>query len=98
MYDFGLRLQEMRKKSGLSQSQVASRLHLHSGTISAYENNVKTPSVGVLSDLALLYNTSTDYLLGHDNNEMVNLGGLSDSQKSIISSLILEFKRNNPAK
>lgn len=97
MYDMGLRLQALRKVKQLTQTQAAKRLHLHPGTVSAYENNLKTPSVKIIMDMALLYGTTTDYILGMDNREPFCLYGLTESQKSIISSLILEFKRGGNA-
>jgi len=91
MYDFGMRLRELREKKGLSQTQVASRLKLNNATISCYESNVRYPSFEVLSNLALLYNTSSDYLLGLENRKMVCVEGLSENQLQIINSLINEF-------
>lgn len=55
MYDFGLRLKQLREKHNLSQSQVAKRLGITRAAISSYENNISLPSVNVLAELALLY-------------------------------------------
>lgn len=93
MYDMGLRLQELRKAKQLTQSQAAKRLNLHPGTISAYENNLKTPSVPVIINMALLYNTTTDYILGMDKSGPICIYDLTDSQKSTINFLTFEFKR-----
>ena len=54
MYDFGLRLKQLREKHNLSQSQVAKRLGITRAAISSYENNISLPSVNVLAELALL--------------------------------------------
>lgn len=92
MYGLGARLKEMRKMINLSQSQVARRLNLSPGTISGYELDTKTPSLEVLSDLAILYNCSADYLLGHDKKEAISIEGLNSRQKEILNTLLLEFK------
>ena len=39
IYDFGLRLKELREKKRLSQNEVASRLEISRSQISAYERN-----------------------------------------------------------
>ena len=54
VYDFGLRLKELRKKKKLSQSQVSARLNITKSSISGYENNIITPSNDIIVKLALL--------------------------------------------
>lgn len=91
MYDFGARLRELREKKGLSQAQVATKLNLSNTTICSYEANTRYPSFEVLSQLALLFNTTSDYLLGIEKRKMICIDGLSDKQLDIINSLIAEF-------
>lgn len=64
IYDRGWRLKALRKKRGLSQKAVADRLGVDRAAISAYERNIATPRIDVLENLALLYRTSVDYILG----------------------------------
>jgi len=92
MYDFGIRLKELREAKRLSQSQVAQRLKVSKSTVSGYENNTRYPSFDVLIQLTLLYNVSADYILGLDNRKMVNLDGLSDRHVDFVNSLIMEFR------
>ncbi|MCD8025687.1 MAG: helix-turn-helix domain-containing protein [Clostridiales bacterium] len=95
IYDLGLTLKELRKKKGYSQEQVAKRLYLTKASISGYENNVITPSIDTIRDLAILYNTTSDYILGLDKKEIIVTDGLTPRQKDIIDTLILEFKSEN---
>ena len=95
VYDFGLTLKNLRKKKNLSQEQVAKRLNLTKSSISGYENNVITPSLEILKEFAILFNTSADYLLGLDKSESVVIDGLTSRQKEIIEIVILEFKTQN---
>jgi transcriptional regulator with XRE-family HTH domain len=92
MYDFGLRLKEIREARNLSQNQVAYRLKISKSSISGYENNTRYPSLDVLIQLALLFKVSSDYILGLDNRKMVNVDGLSDRHIDFINSLIIEFR------
>jgi len=98
MFDLGTRLKELRLKKGLSQVQVAKRLNLHKSTISGYENNTKTPSIDTICQLAIFFNTSTDYLLGMEKKEMVCVNGLTNRQLGIVESLIIEFNSKNVGK
>ena len=99
MYDFGLRLKQLREKHNLSQSQVAKRLGITRAAISSYENNISLPSVNVLAELALLYRVSTDYPLGVDNRTAIVLEDLTPRQSAVIQevmdTLVTEFKLSN---
>ncbi len=99
VYDFGLRLRQLREKQNLSQSQVAQRLGITRAAISSYENNISFPSVNVLAELALLYRVSADYLLGLDNRTTIVLEGLTPRQSAVIQevmdTLVTEFKLSN---
>ncbi len=92
VYDFGLRLKELRKKKNLTQEQVAIRLNLTKASISGYENNTITPPNDMLVRLALMYGVSTDYLLGLDKEETIVISELTKSQKEIVTLLVNEFK------
>ena len=93
IYDFGYRLQGLRKNKRMTQEQVAKRLGLSKTTISGYENNVKTPSLQVLTKLAILYGASSDFILGLDNRKMIETDELTASQEDIIRRLVAEFQR-----
>ena len=93
VYDFGLRLKELREKKNLTQEQVATRLNLSKQSISGYENNIASPSLEIIRKLALLYGTSTDYLMGLEDRQMLSLDGLTASQKELMQDLLQEFKK-----
>jgi len=88
IYDFGLRLRELRERKNLSQADVAARLNLTRGQISAYECNTSYPSVEKLIDLAVLLNVSVDYLLGINNRPCIFLDDFSPSQQKSIQKII----------
>ena len=87
-FDFGRRLRALRKKKNLSQQQVADRIHVSKASINGYENNLATPSVDVLVQLALLYGVSTDYLTGLENRKMVNLDGFTENQQKLVMGIL----------
>lgn len=63
MARFGELLAELRKDSGMTQKQLAERLHVSVGTVSNYENGVHLPDLEKLVELADLFGVTTDYLL-----------------------------------
>ena len=93
-YDFGIRLKELRERSHMTQKDVADRLGVHKNTVSNYENNILTPSVDVLIKLALLFNTSTDYILGLDKRNSVALSGSKPEHQDIILHVMEILKQD----
>lgn len=93
VYDFGLRLKSLREKQSLSQADVAARLEVTRSTISGYECNTITPSVEQLVKLAILYNTSLDYMMGIENRFHLYLDDLSESQQQTILDVVDRLKQ-----
>ena len=93
VYDFGLRLKELRERRHLSQAEVASRLELSRATISAYECNTVTPSLEQLVRMAVLYNASLDYIMGLSDRTYLYLDDLSESQQQTILDMVERLKK-----
>lgn len=93
MYDFGLRLKELREAKGLSQIDVGKRLDVTRSTISGYECNSITPSLEQLVRLAVLYNASLDYMMGMENRSALYLDDLSESEQRTILDVVDRLKK-----
>lgn len=61
--DIGERLQELRKKAGYSQEQVAEMLGISRQAISKWESGQGKPEIDNIIKLMKLYQVSADYLL-----------------------------------
>ena len=94
VFDFGLRLRELREAKHLSQSDVASRLNVSRSTVSGYESNTTTPSLEQFTRLAILYTTSLDYMMGLDNRVCFYLDGLSENQQQTILDVVNRLKQS----
>ena len=94
VFDFGLRLKELREAKHLSQTDVASRLNVSRSTVSGYESNTTTPSLEQFTRLAILYNTSLDYMMGLDNRVCFYLDGLSENQQQTILDVVNRLKQS----
>ncbi|GAA6513069.1 helix-turn-helix domain-containing protein [Merdimmobilis hominis] len=97
IFDFGLRLRELREKKRLSQQQLADWLGLTRSSISNYENNTQTPPADTLVRLADIYGVSVDYLLGvkNDRKRVLVIEGLTPSQEKALEILAEEFREAN---
>lgn len=67
--DIAERLQELRKKAGYSQEQVAEQLGLSRQAVSKWESGQGKPEIDNIVKLVELYGVSADYiLLGIENS------------------------------
>ena len=92
---FSQRLRELRLKNNLRQEQVATIIGVNPNAISTYENNTRRPSFETLVRLAMLYHTSTDYLLGISDSRFCDLSGLNDEEADMICGLVDSMSKKN---
>ena len=93
MLKFGNRLKHLREQKGLLQTQLAERLSVTRALISSYELSLRYPSIDMLIKIAQSFHVSTDYLLGVDKKQTLDVSDLSENQIQILSNIITEFKQ-----
>lgn len=64
MIDIGKKIKELRIERGMLQKDLATKIGVARNTITQYEQNIAKPSYEVLIEIAKIFNVSTDYLLG----------------------------------
>jgi transcriptional regulator with XRE-family HTH domain len=67
---FGSRLLQARKKKGISQEELATRLGTKGPAIGRYERDEMKPSIEVASKVAKLLGVSLDWLVGNTEEEL----------------------------
>ena len=95
LVDFGEKLKLLRKRSGLSQEQLAQRLGVTKGMVSSYETSMRMPSYPVLLKIAQLFHVSTDVLLGMESDERIDISGLTEKQKALVCDIITQSRESN---
>lgn len=63
------RIKDLREDSDLTQQQMADRLYINRRTYSSYETGVRGIPIEILSDIADIFGTSTDYLIGRTDEK-----------------------------
>ena len=94
MINFGNKLKLLRFQDNMTQEQLAQKLNLTKSVISAYETGLRLPSYDVLIRIAKIFNVSTDYLLGLEHKQEVDLSGLSQEEINALLNLIKAMKQN----
>ena len=88
MIEFGKRLKNLRKEKRLTQKQLAAMIGVRHSVISFYEVGDRIPSVEVIIKLSAALHVSSDYLLGIEKREVIDVTGLSTEDKKLIRSMV----------
>ena len=97
MVGLGERLKALRRQKHLTQKQLAELVGTQNSMISFYEIGDRIPSPEILISLATTLHVSTDYLLGLERHESVDISGLTESDKSLVRSLVYSLREKNEA-
>lgn len=93
LVDFGLKLKTLRKQAGLTQQQLAAQLGITKSVVSFYELQARSPSPEVLAKLARIFHVSTDYLLGLDARETIDVSDLDEKDISALRTLVISLRK-----
>ena len=93
MVDFGNRLKTLRIQNNMTQFQLSQKLGLTKSVISAYENGLRMPSYDVLIAISNIFRVTTDFLLGIEYKNNIDLSGLSLEEVDALLNLISAMKR-----
>lgn len=88
MVDFGTRLKALRTQMGLTQKQLAERLGVTKSVVSYYELQERYPSPEILVKLARIFHVSTDYLLGVEMSQYLDISDLDDEDKLLLQHTV----------
>lgn len=62
--DFGSIVADLRKKKGISQTDLAAKLGIHKNVLGRYERNEVLPSIDIARKIADILDVSLDFLTG----------------------------------
>jgi transcriptional regulator with XRE-family HTH domain len=80
--EFADRLKQLRKKKGISQSDLAELIEVHFTQVSRYERGETKPNAEAMTKLAKALNTTVDFLMNGTADDAVKDAGL---EKELIS-------------
>ena len=94
MTDFGNRLKNLRLRKHMTQSDLAERLGVTKSVISAYETGLRMPSYDILIKISRIFRVTTDYLLGLESKQEIDVSGLTEDEIHALTNLVKEVQRN----
>jgi transcriptional regulator with XRE-family HTH domain len=99
-----VKLEELLKKSGMTQKELAEKAEVTEAAISHYIKGDRTPRSSVLSRIATVLNTTSDYLMEGVPQDHIseigyakrliarNVDQMTNAEKKEILSILLEVK------
>ena len=82
------RIKALRESRGWTQAELARRMNMTTNGINSWEQGFSMPSPPSLVELARLFSVSTDYLLGVEKHNTVNVAGLSERDVALLAQLV----------
>ena len=89
------RIKQLRKMCGITQTELARIMSVTRSSVNAWEMGISIPTAAKLVELSQYFQVSTDYILGLEKSETIQLDDLSADQKEIIYSLLSYFRKES---
>ncbi len=84
----GDKLKMLRNSRSLTQGDLAQMMGLATSAISSYESCSRRPSYEVLIKYARIFHVSTDFLLGIEKQDYLDVSDLSAKEKEAVLQVI----------
>ena len=91
------RLKECRLKLGITKQEAAKRIQISQPAYLRYEAGSRNPSIQIISKMAEVFSTSTDYLIGKSADSSPNRLVVEQSATPALFSLVETCKTLNAA-
>ena len=78
------KIKRLREASHLTQTELAKKLNITRSSVNAWEMGISVPSTTYLIELALLFHVSTDFLLGLEQNNTIDIATLSEREAILV--------------
>ncbi len=91
----GETIKSLREQKSMTQAMLAKRLCITRSSVNAWEMGISVPSTQSLTELAEIFDVSTDFLLGLSATSCINLNGLTEDDKQIVYALVSHLKEKN---
>ena len=78
----------------MTQSDLAERLGVTKSVISAYETGLRMPYYDILIKISRIFRVTTDYLLGLESKQEIDVSGLTEDEIHALTNLVKAMQRN----
>ena len=87
----GMRIREVREQSGMTQAELAKRVHVSRSSVESWESGQSYPSIDSCVALSETFHLSTDYFFLPIARKNVILDDLSEREKQMLLEMLAFF-------
>ena len=87
----GMRIREVREQSGLTQEDLAKRIHVSRSSVESWECGQTYPSIDNCVALSKTFHLSTDYFFSPIPHKRVILDQLSEREEQMVYEMLAFF-------
>ena len=87
----GMRIREVREQSGMTQADLARRIHVSRSSVESWENGQTYPSIDNCVALSQVFHLSTDYFFSPSPSKRVILDQFSEREKQMVYDMLAFF-------
>lgn len=88
MVNFGEKLKELRLQAGLTQKELGMQIQVSKSVVSYYELQERYPSPEILLRLSNVFHVTTDYLLGKETKQSLDISDLDADEIQLLQHMI----------
>lgn len=85
------KIKSLREDAGLSQAQLARKLDVTRSSVNAWEMGLSTPTTQYVVELCKLFHVSSDYLLGLESGQSLQLYEYAQDEVELVYQLLRYF-------
>ncbi len=80
-------IRALRESRSWTQAELARKLGVTRNGVNSWEQGLSVPSTACLAELARTFSVSTDYLLGLERLDCINVSGLDAHDVAVLAEL-----------
>jgi len=82
------RIKYLRDKNGMTQTYLAKRLGISRSAVNSWEMCLSLPSLANVVEMTRIFNVSSDYLLGLDNQATLDVTDLNNEEREALFKIV----------
>ena len=90
------RIKELREQRGINQAELAKHFDVTRSSVNAWEMGISYPQLDKLVELAQFFHVTTDYLIGLEDGQRIDISEYSYDEQELIQRLLMYIDSNYP--
>ena len=92
------RIAEMRRKTGITQAELARKLDVTRSSVNSWEMGLSIPQLKHIVEMSKIFNTTVDGLLNTSSKVVIDITDLTEKEQEAVFNIVdcLKYKNDTP--